>query len=348
MSEEYKISFWGLAKDADKERVHKRERDIAFLKGFFKFWAVPMLVAAGIGFYVSLSIVPLVISALVAAGLMPWLALMLGISIGFALMLGAVAVPLSRFLETFVIIRFFNFKMPIKDRHPPLVFFWYLFALLAGIAFGIYLATLIAPVVIHALTALGLGYGWAFLVGITTSLVLIAITIDLLAIPATVYKALDNFGYQGFLLFRNLKIGGFSYIVAAIVGVGFGTYLSTVAAPLLISTLVGLPGINMAIAVFIAVAASLALIAGFARVFSAVGMLLAGLISRIVLAKQESDLKKNNTLEPIKVEMAKTNILQAVVLGGPLTELTLFVQSNDKPSEGPTPLIGGGKVGNKA
>ena len=111
----------------------------------------------------------------------------------------------------------------------------------------------------------------------------------------------------------------FIVVLSLLAGLSFGIYLAVMVAPLVMSNL---PGISVAIAGFIAVAVSVAVIAVCARVFSTLGMWMDALISRIALARQSK-------LTPIEIAVAKMDIVQAVALGGPLTELTYFVRAND-------------------
>lgn len=334
MSSQSELNFFVYNQEDATKEPHKSEG--IFIKTFFKVWVVPFLLAAGIGIYLSWLIVPLIINALVVLGLMPWLSLILGVAVGFSLVLGMVALPLSRVLEAFVIGRLYFFKRP-EYKFPPVVLFWYLLALLAGTGLGIYLAVIVAPLVIHALTALGFGYFWALLAGITASFVLITSTIDLLAMPVKLYKDVVSF-FALARFFKGLKGKGLPYIIAAIVGAGLGIYLATVVAPLFISALLAL-SISSTLAGFIAVASSVALITGCSRVFSAFGMFFDGLISRMLLLGDKSRQKVEVDAEP--------NVLRAVVLGGPLTELTLLVRAINNENEGSRLGYIGGRLGSK-
>ena len=331
------VRFWGRERCKHINHQNAFTRGLAFIKLFMKIWALPLLVAAGIGIYLSYSIVPWVISALVASGMAPWLTLLLAIATCGALLFAAIALPLSRFLEGMSIVD--SLRPDTNTLHGQharwprpvsyLISAWYILALLVGVGFGVYLATLIAPLVISALTAMGLGYGWALVAGITAGIALVCVSVDLLAQPAVILQTIHRLQHLAHCIlgchkpsnFANLKGKGLPYMIAGVAGAGLGIYAATMLSPLIISTLAAMSGINVAIATFVAVAVSVALIAGFARVFSAVGMLSDGLVSRIALARQTE-------LPPIELAIAKMDVVQAVVLGGPLTELTFFARGN--------------------
>jgi len=335
-----KVRFWGHERNEEEDGAFKKshERDLAFIKAFLKFWAIPLLIVAGLGVYLSLSIVPWVMSAMIAAGLAPWLAAVVGVIVGGGLVLGLLAAPLSRFLQGLSLLDMRSSVTRIHGHHsrvplPKAVWFTLVLSLLVGLGFGIYLSTLIVPLVINALTAMGLSYGWSLLAGITASMILIAVTMDLLAQPLLILEAITKYyhlincilgiiSHDDFSGRDILKGKGTPYAIVRLVGRGFGVYLATLLAPLIISSLGAMPGISVAIAGFIAVAVSVALTAICARVFSVLGMWVDGLVSRIALARQSK-------LSSIEIEVAKMDIVQAVVLGGPFTELTFFVRPND-------------------
>lgn len=336
-----KINFWGVEFDEKIAKSHKR--DLAFIKTFLKFWAIPLLIAAGLGMYLSLSILPWVVSAMVAGGLAPWLAALLGILLAGGLVLGLLAVPLSRCLQMLPLLTLYRTEAPINQAHAGfsrfnvgllsrlLGFILGVLPLLAGFVFGIYLSSLIAPLVISALTAMGLSYGWALLAGITASMILIAITMDLLAQPMLIFQACVRFRHLSNCILdiemdssnRNIFKGKLlPYALMGIVGMVFGIYFATVLAPLI---MMNLPGISVAIAGFIAVAVSVAVIAVCARVFSMLGMWADAFISRMALPRE-----KEGRLTELGIKFAKMEMVQALVLGGPLTELTYFVRQNDR------------------
>lgn len=122
----------------------------------------------------------------------------------------------------------------------------------APIGFGIYLATLLVPVIATVLLALGVIPVFAWILGALSGLALVFATWALLA-PG-------GFLSQIFLNGVTKRGGwGFWYFLAFLTGIGFGIYLSVLVGPLLISALVA-AGISSGLAGFIAAALGLLLI----------------------------------------------------------------------------------------
>lgn len=302
----YQLAAGNGLKDAQNalKELEKTEKELEKTKwqaclivAYFIFMILALPASIGFGIYLSaVFIVPLVITALLIAGLMPVLALVLGIATGCGLVFGCawLLVPSSSVIKAAT--RLLKIRCYLEQRLIPTnrfllftSFYLNIAALLTGLSFGIYLATLIAPAIIAALTAAGLAHGLAIFTALAACFVIISISIDLLT-QVTALTLLVEDLIAWWRLAESKKGVKMAYLIGGTLGAAFGIYLSItlVQSSPLIATLLGIPGVNAAIAGFLLVAGSIALITLGARLGSTLPALGSQLVYYFVSKRKTS------------------------------------------------------------
>jgi hypothetical protein len=230
------------------------------------------LTAIALGLYVGSLLLPLIVNTLIpllALTMSPWLAIFFGVITALALMLFTIALLAPHVLLLQISAPFLKLAQYMTEsdfifngKHLKFNRGLFLFSIaggLAGIGLGIYLATLITPLLITALASM-LPYGIAVFIGIIASLGLIVATAHLLTQPLII---LSNLRDAARLVFQFIERRRYTlnalYLGSLILGAGLGVYASVYLAPLIINTLVAL-SISQGVAVFTAIAVSFALI----------------------------------------------------------------------------------------
>ena len=245
-----------------------------------------VLTTLGLGIYLAtVFIAPLLLSLLLAAGIVPWAAFILMIAGSCGVVFGTawVLIPGSSVAKALIrpwklLKATFHLRGLLYVLHEPMGIYS-IVASLAGLGFGIYLATLITPAIIKALMVLGISHGFTIFMGIAASFIIIHISIEMLVQPAALYLVLKDFLEWSKCLRPTFGMKSL-YVLGGLGGAGLGIYLSIMIAPLLTAALSSIPGVNAGIALFLVIAISIALISCCARIAYTVGTLVGTALDR--------------------------------------------------------------------
>ena len=300
-----------LVESDDDSESSKSLQRLTFL------WLGLLLLTVAFGVYLATWVAPLILSAL--SGLVaPWLAIPLAILASMGLVFGTAALlmPFSSLhklfvLETAATHYFETHSDKMSNGHKIfnglILPVGYFITVMVGLGLGIYLSTLLIPLVINALALAAVPHAFAVFIGIATSLLLINMTIDVIAVVPQAITTIRNTLRMVFqIMGTNERLLNALYLGLGLAGMVAGVYACTFVAPLLISTLTAL-AISQGIAMFTAIAVSVALVGLTTRLAATLGVWL-GLALRISYDLPTLLNDKNTTgYEPAETFLKKTS-----------------------------------------
>lgn len=254
-----------------------------------------ILLGTVIGVYLSVVLMPFILQALASAAMSYSMALFLTLMLSLALIASTVCLfaPMILLAESAVLVKAGKTKW-IKILSA--------IALLAGLAFGVYLCTVLSPLIITVLLATTMNPIIATCISIVASLFIITITISLMLQLGLIRSTLKNI-FNAWRKFKDLenhyKIPMLLFfIMGQAAGTALGIYFSIYLAPLAFQLLATL-GIQHTLGVFIIIALAAAFTSGLLWLSGRVGLLLVGLTGALSMrSTPKSSSKVSPGLSP--------------------------------------------------
>jgi len=280
---------------------------------FLGYILLSFLTALGLGAYLSTAyIAPLLTTALLTAGMVPWAAFIMVIGVSGALIFGLnyffniFSSPLKLFIK---IMRPILYKTGF-ELSEVIYYATFIMGTLASFGFGLYIAIQLIPLLLSSLAIAGVPHGMGLLIGIAAGFLICSATIDLLSQPSGLISiywdllaqiVMNKLSYPMLLL----------HMVVGAAGIGLAIYLSVLLAPLLTSALLTAPIFTGCAGLIMAVV-GLGLITFLGRAFSSLGTLIGWGIERIKRSKEPEDILPK--IETVTCSIAPELLIGAIVM----------------------------------